>query len=202
MSTILDLVAHPHFLEEIRKEIHEQQEAVNGLWDQDAFQNLHKLESAMKESARLSPGSSTTFSRVLLEDYTLSDGTELKKGQFVCVSSYCRSQDPAYVTDPQTYNALRAYEQDFSDHLARPFKNVYGDEYRWGAGRWACAGRFLATMVVKIILVKLLDEFDFEFLTGKKPSITIIHEFLFIHPETKLLMRRKAKASGIKFEQA
>ena len=199
VSVILDLVAHPNFLEEIREEIRAKHAEVNGKWDHTAFHSLHKLDSAMKETARLSPGSSTTFSRVLLSDYTLSNGTRLKKGQFVCVSSHCRSMDPAFISNPETYDAMRAYNHDLSDHLARPFKNVYRNEYRWGAGRWACAGRFLATMVAKIILVKLLDEFDFKFTDGAtRPPNSVVHEFLFIHPETKLLMRRREN-SGIEF---
>lgn len=125
VSVIIDLVAHPKFLEEIREEILEKHAEVNGIWDYTAFHSLHKLDSAMKETARLSPGSLTTFSRVLLGEYTLSNGIRLKKGQFVCVSSYCRSMDPALITNPETYDALRAYNHDFNDHLARPFKNVY-----------------------------------------------------------------------------
>ena len=103
---------------------------INGVWDYDAFQSLHKLDSAMKESARLSPGSNTTFSRVLLNDYTLSNGVRLRKGQFICVSSYSESMNPRLIDEPEIYDALRAYNQNFEDHVARPFRGVYASEYR------------------------------------------------------------------------
>lgn len=201
VSVILDLVAHPNYLEIIREEIRQKHKETNGIWDYTAFQSLHRLDSAMKESARLSPGSSTTFSRVLLHDYTLSNGVKLRKGQFICVSSYCESMDPTLIDEPETYDALRAYNQSFEDHVARPFRNVYASEYRWGAGRWACAGRFLATLVAKIILVKLLDEYDFKFADGQnsRPANSVVHEFLFIHPATELSMKRRERNSGISF---
>ena len=197
VSTLLDLTANPHFLEEIREEISAKQTEVNGNWDYAAFNSLHKLDSALKETVRLTPGSLTTYSRVMLDDHTLSNGLTLKKGQFICVSSFCRSKDPRVYDNPETYDALRAYNHDLQDHLARPFRNVY-DDLRWGAGRWACAGRYLATLVVKVILVKLIDEFDFQFPDGpSRPPNSVLHEFIFIDPSTKLMMRRRKSDSGI-----
>ena len=197
VGVVADLVAHPHFLEEIREEIRTKHEEVNGNWDIDAYNGLEKLDSAMKETVRLAPGTYLVYSRVILNDHTLSDGLRLKKGQFVCISGYSRAMDAHFFPDPNKYDALRAYNQNLQDHRARPFSNVLADDYRWGAGRWACPGRYIATLMAKVILVKLLDEYEFKFVGEKRPPNALLHEFVFFHPDTELLMRRRETHSGI-----
>ena len=197
VGVIADLVANRHFLEEIREEIRTKHEEVDGNWDIEAFNGLEKLDSAMKETVRLAPGTYLVYSRVMQNDHTLSDGLKLKKGQFICISGYSRANDPDLFPNPKKYDALRAYRQDLQDHRARPFSSVLADDYRWGAGRWACPGRYIATLMAKVILVKLLDGYEFEFIGGERPPNALLHEFVFFHPDTELLMRRREVCSGI-----
>lgn len=93
VSTLLDLIAHPDFPSEIREEIALKHMQINRDWDYKAFNSLPKLHSAFKETSRLAPGSLTTYSRLMLRDYTLSDGIPLKEGESICISNYCRSKD-------------------------------------------------------------------------------------------------------------
>ena len=197
VGVVADLVACPRFLEEIREEIRTKHEEVSGKWNIEAYNCLEKLDSAMKETVRLAPGTYLVYGRVMLNNHTLSDGLELKKGQFICVSGYSRAMDDHIFPNPKDYDALRAYNQNLPDHRARPFSNVLADDYRWGAGRWACPGRYIATLMAKIILVKLLDEYDFQFVDHKRPSNALLHEFVFFHPDTEILMRRKESSLRI-----
>ncbi|CBF83089.1 hypothetical protein AN3256.2 [Aspergillus nidulans FGSC A4] len=198
VSVILDLIANPQFLDEIREEIRQKHEELQGRWDFAAFNNLPKLDSAFKETIRLTPGSLTTYSRVMLQDYTLSTGITLKKGQFICVSSYARAKDDEIYQNAGSYDALRAYNESQQYHAAQPFKGVYQQEFRWGAGRWACAGRHLASLLAKFIVVKLLDEYEFQFVPGShRPPNSVFHEFVFVHPSTRLLTRRREENLGI-----
>lgn len=199
LGVVADLVANPHFLEEIRQEIHAKHKEVAGNWDTEAYNGLEKLDSAMKETLRLAPGSYLVYNRVILDHVTLSGGLKLKRGQFVCVSGYSRAMDPQLFPDPQRYDAFRAYNQNLEDHRARPFSSVLADDYRWGPGRWACPGRYIATLMTKVILVKLLDEYEFKFFGGTRPRKTLLHEFIFFHPNTKLLIRRRKTNSGIEY---
>lgn len=196
VGVVADLVAHPHFLEEIREEIRRVDGEVNGAWDTEAYNKLEKLDSAMKETVRLAPGTYLVYSRVMQRDYTLADGLRLKKGQFICLSGYCRAMDPQLFPDPGKYDALRSYHQDLQNHRAKPFSSVLADDFRWGAGRWACPGRYIATLMSKVILVKLLAEYDFMLIGGKRPENAFLHEFVFFHPETEILMRRRENLSG------
>ena len=197
VGVVADLVAHPHFLEEIREEIRARHQEVNGNWDAKVFDCLAKLDSAMKETVRLAPGTLVVYSRMVLKDFVLSNGLKLRKGQQICIDANARATDPDIFPNPKEYDALRAYNQDPQKHRARPFNNVLADDFRWGAGRWACPGRYIATLIAKAILVKLLDEYEFKFANGLRPPNSLLHEFVFFHPDTELLMRRRDINSGI-----
>ena len=120
VSILPDLVTQPHFLQEIREEIKQRQGQINGNWYFKAFNNLHKLDSAFKETTRLACGSLTTYNQVMLSNYTLSNGIPLKKGQFICVSSHCRAQDGAVCAEANQYDALRSFNLNLRDHIAQP----------------------------------------------------------------------------------
>lgn len=197
VGVVADLVAHPQFLKEVREEIRRVHSETNGAWDAEAYNKLDKLDSAMKETVRLAPGTYLVYSRVMQTDYTLADGLRLKKGQFICLSGYCRAMDPQLFPNPEKYDALRSYRQDLQSHRAKPFSSVLADDFRWGAGRWACPGRYIATLMSKVILVKLLDEYEFMLINGKRPENAFVHEFVFFHPDTEILMRRRENLSRI-----
>ena len=89
-----DFVANLHFLEEIHVKIRAKHEEVNGKWDAEVYNGLERLESVMKETVRLAPGTYLVYGRVILNDYVLSEGLKLRKGQFICISGYSRATDP------------------------------------------------------------------------------------------------------------
>jgi cytochrome P450 len=112
--------------------------------------------------------------------------------------------DPAIFPNPRAYDALRAFNEGLDQHRAQPFRSVDSKDHRWGAGRWACPGRSIASLISKVILVKLLDEYDFSFVPdkqgiAKRPATQIMHEFVFMGPEAIMFTRRREKNSGIVF---
>ncbi|OTA98361.1 hypothetical protein M426DRAFT_69945 [Hypoxylon sp. CI-4A] len=199
VETLSDLVSSPELLEEIREEIQERNRETGGVWSQAAFNNLDKLESAMKESSRLAPSSLLLYGRVVGEDYTLSDGLRLKKGQTIAVCSHLKASDPELFAEPESYKGRRFYDTDLASHRAQPFRHVDSALLTWGSGRWACPGRFFANMAAKIILVKLIDEYEFNFLDGKRPPNATMHEFILFHPFGRLAVRRRETSLGISF---
>ncbi|KAK3291245.1 cytochrome P450 [Chaetomium fimeti] len=198
--TIMDMVAHPDVLDAVRAEIRDKHSDVRGRWDMAALASLEKLESAMKESARLTPGTLLVYSRVVKKDHVLSTGLALKKGQFVTMSGATRTMGPEYFENPREYHGLRFCAEDkIEEHRARPFKDIDTDILTWGAGRWACPGRLISDLAAKILLVKLLDEYDFGFVGNKPLARHSMHEFLFFHPDNQMLVRRREDSRGIVF---
>lgn len=198
--TIADMVSQPDVLDAVRTEIREKHAQVDGRWDMAALASLEKLESAMKESGRLTPGTLLIYGRIVKKDCVLSNGLTLRRGQSVAMSCATRTMDPTIFEDPEEYQGLRFCAEDrIKDHRARPFSSVDTDILTWGAGRWSCPGRLITDMSAKILLVKLLDEYDFAFVNGKVLPQNAMHEFLFFHPENEMLVRRRDDASGILF---
>ncbi|KAI1355957.1 cytochrome P450 [Xylaria sp. FL0043] len=196
---LVDLVAHPGVLNAVRAEIRSKGESIGGVWDLAAVSDLEKLDSAMKETARLAPGTIIVYSRVVQQECILA-GIKLEKGQFITTSGPSRALDPAIFENPKEYQGLRfCAEDNIERHRARPFRSVDTDILTWGAGRWACPGRLVADMAAKILLVKLLDEWDFAFVNGKPLSPNAVHEFMFFHPDNRMLARRRADRVGVKF---
>lgn len=200
--TILDLLEHPKVLEMVRNEIRQKHIEINGRWTMKDVASLDKLESAMKESSRLTPGTLLIYSRVVKKDHVLSSGFRLKKGQFITMSASQRTMDPRVFEAPREYDGLRyCTDTKIEEHHSKPFSSINSDTLTWGVGRWACPGRLITDMSAKILLVKLLDEYDFAFVGGEPLKRSIMHEFLFFHPESEMLVRRRNDASGIAFVQ-
>jgi cytochrome P450 len=201
-GVIFDLVTHPAFLVEIREEIQATHKRVEGNWDIAAFNSLEKLDSAMKETSRLAPGSLIVYTRHVEEPTSLSNGLHLQPGQLISTSGHSLAMDPTKFTDPQKYDALRAYKENLQTHRSQPFQSVDGRNHRWGAGRWACPGRVIASLTSKVALVKLLGEYDFAFDAGldgvaKVPQAKMLHEFVYIDPDAKMVVRKREKNLGI-----
>ncbi|GAW19048.1 hypothetical protein ANO14919_085320 [Xylariales sp. No.14919] len=196
---LVDLVAHPDVPDAVRDEIRSKGERIGGVWDLAAVSELEKLDSAMKETARLAPGTIIVYSRVVQQECTLA-GAKLQKGQFITISGPSRALDPTIFENPKEYQGLRfCTEENIEQHRARPFRSVDSDILTWGAGRWACPGRLIADMAAKILLVQLLDGWDFAFINGKPLSPNAVHEFLFFHPDNQILARRRVDRVGVKF---
>ncbi|OTB18372.1 hypothetical protein K445DRAFT_309101 [Daldinia sp. EC12] len=197
---IADMVAHPDVLDAVCTEIREKNAQIHGQWDMASLASLEKLESAMKESSRLTPGTLLVYSRVVKKDHVLSNGLPLKKGQFVTISSSMRTADPAIFENPQQYKGLRFCDDGRAgENRAQPFSSIDTNTLTWGAGRWSCPGRLITDMSAKILLVKLLHEYEFAFVSGQPLPISAMHEFLFFHPENQMLARLRKGVSKITF---
>ncbi|KAI1114204.1 putative cytochrome P450 [Nemania sp. NC0429] len=191
VGVLVDLTARPELCEEIREEIQVKHIENHGCWDNASFSSLPKLESVLKETSRFAPGSLLVYSRLMETTQTLSNGLVLPKGQFITISAHSRSMDSRIFPMPETYSGLRHYTNDTGKHYDRPFNSIDGDILTWGAGRSACPGRFIATLVAKILLVKLLSQFEFKFVNGECPEKVVIHEFVLSNPFKKLLVRQR-----------
>lgn len=194
-QALSDLVAHPEVLKEVHAEVRDQHLKIaqkGGRWNLAALNDLPKLESAMKETARLSPGTLLVYSRLMEVDHTLSNGLTLRKGQFITSASHAHNtaNEKAF-PNPKEYQGLRFYEQNLHLHRAQPFYSLDGDILTWGSGRWACPGRYVANLSSKVLLIKLIDEYEWGFLDGKPPPVTALHEFPLFSPDIKMQCRRK-----------
>jgi len=194
LSVIYDLTAHPEYIEVLRSEV----ASLTPQWDKSSYAALRKLDSFMRESQRLAPPTVLGLKRIMQKPYTLEDGTHLPKGAYVCVAAYAIENDPNIFPEPDKFDGLRAFrEQAISgDSNKHAFAATDTTVLGFGHGKTACPGRFFASLVIKMSIVKLISEYDFEFLPNQtRPKNWVAHEFLFASPWDKIRIRRREKRS-------
>ena len=89
---------------------------------------------------------------------------------------------------------MRAASRESHKH---DFAGVDGTNMNFGAGRYACPGRFFASMELKLLLAHLLLKLDFQFLPGaSRPPLRVLDEFVAPIPWTKVIVRKRHDRMG------
>jgi sterol 14-demethylase len=150
--TLIELLQHPHFLEEVRTEIHGRY-AEGEDYSFQSLRDLEKTEGAVKEALRIHPPLFILL-RAALEDCEVL-GYQVKKGNWVAVSPMVAHRDEnvfknALEFDPDRYGPGR--EED-----KRSFAYI-----SFGGGRHKCMGNAFAILQIKTIMAVLLNRYDFE----------------------------------------
>ena len=134
--------------------------------------------------------------RIAMKDISLHDGTQIPKGTRVAFSSYDILMDPTVVPDPETFDGWRSYRkrQEGGQERRHSWALTDKDHLAFGHGKQACPGRHFAAAEIKIILSKLLQEYDFKFPTRQsRPRNFSLDENIFPDPFAKLMLRRRGQ---------
>lgn len=196
VHVLYDLLTHPEYLEPIRDEIRQvvKEDGPWMTWSKPAFSKLRKLDSFMRESQRFNPPTLLSMHRVLLQKVQLSDGTTLPKGAHISMAVNAIQNDPDVTPEPETFDGFRYYklrEQDGEGHLHQ-FSTTQERVLNFGHGPNSCPGRFFASLEIKIILVRLLMDFEFKHKHGnERPANLRAHEFIFPNPDAEILIRAR-----------
>ncbi|KAF2223851.1 P450 monooxygenase [Elsinoe ampelina] len=158
---ILDLAQNPHFIEPLRQEALEVVRQYG--WTKQGLYHMKLLDSALKETQRLKPGSMVTMRRYVLEDLQLSNGLLLKKGTRINVDNQ-RMRDPDLHEDPRKYDAFRFYkmrQQPGGEHTAQ-LVSTSQDHLGFGHGEHSCPGRFFAANEIKVAMAHMLIKYEWK----------------------------------------
>ncbi|PSK38491.1 Ent-kaurene oxidase [Elsinoe australis] len=184
------LAVTPEYIDELRTEIRQAVAGSNGVMDSKALSEMEKLGSYMKEVI-LPPESSQRH-------YT-HQWSIYPRGLDIEAPTYSIYHDDELFPDPETFDGVRAYKlrqaSTSNDVQARnTFVNVSDQNLGFGYGRHACPGRFFANNEIKMILAKLLLQYDIKMpngLTTRWPNIENGAEYM---PDlSKEILFRKAK---------
>lgn len=125
-----------------------------------------KLDSFMKESTRFHPPGATSFNRKVLKGFTLSNGQYIPPGVTVEVASHAVYQDSTLFPDSATFDGFRFWKLReggvATDHARNQFVTTNEQNLMFGYGRHACPGRFFAANEIKMIVARMLLDFDFK----------------------------------------
>ncbi|MCJ1405151.1 hypothetical protein MMC11_008377 [Xylographa trunciseda] len=201
VNVLYDLAANPGYFDELRAEIESEAKCKKG-WNEASYSQLHKLDSVLRESQRMSPPTTLGLKRLFKQSYTFADGLYIPKGTYACLPTFAIENDPEHTLDPEIFDGLRSYRRSQQTQASDSKGKGNREEHQFfspgrttlnfGYGKSACPGRYFASLVLKILFVKLLSEYEFKFLSGGgRPKNIMAHEFLFCWPWQKMMIRRK-----------
>lgn len=175
--TLYLLGMHPEVMERARTEVDEVLEGTNGTLDIDRVGRLDYLGLVIKEVLRLYPPIHVG-NRLADEDLELC-GYRIPAGTRVMYSIYLSHRDPDHWLEPEKFNPDRfSHEAE----VERPaFTYV-----PFGGGPRNCIGAAFAQVESKVVLARLLYEWDLELLNGNQ-----IHPYMgaTLEPRPGVLMR-------------
>ncbi|KAM7212308.1 Cytochrome P450 [Rhypophila decipiens] len=206
---LYDLCCLPQYIQELRAEISEARDSSStGDLDKRALLKLEKLDSLMKETQRFNPLLLITFERIITKTYTLSDGFRIPANTQIGVPTQAISMDPEIYPNPEKFDPLRFYkikqameaEGKLKNNAAAAgrlaFASSNHESMAFGYGRHACPGRWFAGNEIKMIMVYLLENYDFRLpgaktgLENRPPSLCYETQYL-PNPEAVIEFRRR-----------
>ncbi|KAJ0104434.1 hypothetical protein J7T55_010900 [Diaporthe amygdali] len=163
-QVMLDLAVHQNLIEPLRREIVEALDG--GPIDKTATQKMTLLDSVMKETQRMKPMQIAFMEREVLQDVTLSNNVELKRGTATMIMP--RLRDPTLYENPDEYDGYRfaRLRQQAGKEKAGQLVTVTPDFIAFGFGTHACPGRFFAAHEAKLMMCHLLLKYDWKVAEG------------------------------------
>ncbi len=130
--------------------------------------------------------------RLVKEGFTLSDGTTLKKGQKLGVTS-THFRDAANHENPDKWDPYRfvRMRDDPERQNAAHLVSTTPEHNAFGHGQHACPGRFFAANEIKVALLGILIKYDFELPEKVDPQVYENGLTLVSDPMAALRFRRR-----------
>ncbi|OCH95707.1 cytochrome P450 [Obba rivulosa] len=186
------LAAQTDYIQPLREEV-ETVIAKEG-WTRAALIKMWKLDSFMKESQRVNGVSSTSLTRLALQDLHLSDGTHIPAGTIIVVAASDTHMDNEYYPDasefdPFRFSKLREVAGEGTKHQ---FVSTSVDYISFGHGKHACPGRFFAANELKAMLAYILLNYDVKFeREGVRPENKWVATAIIPDPTAKVMFRKR-----------
>ncbi len=170
-NAILDLISSsPEAIDELREEVSSVLGQHDGQWNKRGLAQMEKLDSVLRESARLNSFTTVGLMRLVVpkEGMTTPSGVHLPRGSRLVAQSYPVLHDDDIYPDAETFQPFRFSERrsDVNTEYVKRARNAFAttstDYLAFGHGKFACPGRFFAANELKLMLGHLVLHYDFE----------------------------------------
>ncbi|KAL4751799.1 hypothetical protein BDW72DRAFT_202855 [Aspergillus terricola var. indicus] len=187
-QALLDICMHPELIPAIRDEANKAVEESG--WSTASVFKMQLLDSAVKETLRLKPGSLVNLERKALRDVVLPNGMIIPCGTNIAVDS-SMMWDPNIYPNPSPYDAYRFLRLRQSGNSGASLASASPEHIAFGIGKSICPGRFFASNEVKIALAKILLTYDVRIPEGIKPKVVEMGFEMLSDPAAKVEVRKR-----------
>lgn len=212
-SLLFDIWSSPTAVsdvDELRAEIEEVFNQNGRQWDKNAMAKLFKVDSALRESLRISTFFSYGLTRLVVDPngVTMKSGLHLPAGTSIGTPTCAIHFDESIYENPTVYQPFR-FSRAREEFAAG---NQKGDESNagkvlqsknlatvttsdhflaFGHGKHACPGRFFAVSELKMLLAHIIMNYDIQPLASRPPATCYGSEVLPPMSATLSVRRRK-----------
>ncbi|KAK6201769.1 hypothetical protein LQW54_009348 [Pestalotiopsis sp. IQ-011] len=190
-QTLVDICMHPELIEPLRSEA-EAAIGQNG-WTTAGMSQMQLMDSVIKETQRMKPGSVVNLERKAIKDVTMPNGTLIPRGTNIAFDT-ANMWNPVIFEDPSKYDGYRFYNMRKTGARAAntaQLVSVNNDFIAFGLGRSVCPGRFMVANEIKAALATILLQYNVRLADGQCPQ-TIHYGFeMLSDPTTMLEVRRR-----------
>ncbi|KAE8822083.1 hypothetical protein PTNB85_10522 [Pyrenophora teres f. teres] len=188
-NILYTLVVTPEYIDPIREEMRNVIAENGGIVTSRALQQMEKLDSFMREVNRFYAPGITAFSRRALKGITLSNGQYIPPGVTIEVPSAAIHRDDEYFPSGDEFDGFRSYKLCASgkeaDIARNQFVTTNETNLAFGYGRHTCPGRFFAANEIKMILVRLILDYDVKMPNGETERYAQVDVGVASMPDTE-----------------
>ncbi|THC98101.1 hypothetical protein EYZ11_002453 [Aspergillus tanneri] len=187
-QTILDICMHSELIQTLREEI---MNAVGESgWTTAGLFKMKLLDSVIKETQRLKPGALVNLERKTINKVTLPNGMVLPCGTSVAVECTTWSDAETYPS-PERYDGYRFLKMREQGDTTAVLSSTSPKHVAFGIGRSICPGRFLAANEAKIVVAKILLDYDIRLEEGYQPYVVHYGFEMLSDPSARVEVRRR-----------
>ncbi|KAI9598958.1 cytochrome P450 [Syncephalis fuscata] len=177
LHLMFDIASYP----DIRKKLKQEQDEIISRHGEnittDATKDMKLLDACVRESLRVNATSQTV--RLAMVDIQLKSGYIIPKGSF-CVADGREINIAEDLYGPNS-TVFNPYHHINADNSVITKASTITDAFTiFGAGQYACPGRFLAVMIMKSVIAYALRHYDFSTMSGKRPVNTPYNGMIYL----------------------
>ncbi|KAF2651752.1 cytochrome P450 [Lophiostoma macrostomum CBS 122681] len=203
---VLDIFGSPaseDYLEGLVAECEDVSARYDGFATKEAVDHLYRVDSAIRESMRVSDIAVTALARdVVGAKLDLGNGAHIPRGVRVVWPTQAIHQDPNFYPDPLRFDAFRysRMHEGKEDSKGEPgserdaLTTVTPTFLSFGYGKHVCPGRWFASQTMKQALAHILLNYDVE-VTHRREKRQVLLNMMVPATDAKIRFRRKERQS-------
>lgn len=159
---VLDLALastnRPKIIDDLRKEIAAVMNESDNHPVPSSMAKLVFIDACIKESQRFKPQTPNNLERVAVKDIVLPSGQRIQRGTQVAIASSPMWSKEVWGSDAEIWDPYRYLDGSMSAKMSLVSSN--NSHYAFGMGRFICPGRFFVASEIRVILCRLLMDWD------------------------------------------